>query len=222
LPGAAQLDEALLDEAVRDLNGIQLKKKLELVVAVGNYVLRVFFAGQFEAFRQRRKKHVTFRQLGRHVDLRMSATVLYNAVAVTEQLDQLPEELGKALGFSKHKALLPVTDLQCKLELAQLAVEEGLTVRRLRHVVSQVDEVLKRRRGGRPTLPDGVKEVRRLRTASAAVGDVRISARKLFAHEEVDDMRTLADELEARARDLRAATDRHVDREDGGGQLVVT
>lgn len=45
LPGAADLQPALLDEAVADLNRIYVRKGLETAREVGVYVLDRFFGG---------------------------------------------------------------------------------------------------------------------------------------------------------------------------------
>ena len=84
LAGEDHLDEALLDKAVAEINRIYVSKGLETARAIGNYVVNAFFGGDLESFRQREKKHVTFRALADREELH----VAYNTIWSSEAREQ--------------------------------------------------------------------------------------------------------------------------------------
>ena len=93
LAGEDQLDETLLDKAVAEINRIYVSKGLETARAIGNYVVGAFFGGDLESFRQREKKHVTFRALANREELHVAYNTIWYSVAVLGQLRQLPENI---------------------------------------------------------------------------------------------------------------------------------
>ena len=163
LPGETELDPLSLDEVVADLNRIYTTQGMETVRIVGEYVLERFFEGDSEAFRQRSKKHVTFRQLAERDDLQMSYSFVWKSVAVVDQLRLLPLDVALSLPMSHHVALLPLKDATEKVRLAQAAADEGLgrdallaRVKAARLASGGASKV------GRPPLPAFVKAFRRL------------------------------------------------------------
>ena len=166
LAGEDHIDEALLEKAVAEINRIYVLKGLETTRAISNYFVGAFFGCDMEAFRQREKKHVTFRALANREEFHVAYNTIWYSVAVLGQLRQLPENIAEALPLTHHKLLLPVHDVQTKVELAQRAVDEGLSSRDFAEAVKEVrasDQ--KGGRRGRAPLPAFVKGITRLRRA---------------------------------------------------------
>lgn len=168
LPGEQTVDTAALDDAVQELNRLYVAKGLETARSIGEYVIARFFGGEPEKFHERSGGHVTFRELAERADLLPSHSFLWKACAVVEQLRLLPPNVAEALPFSHHALLLPVKDTAAKLQLAQKAVDKGLSKRALE---AEVKKVRKRKEGetraGRPALPVFVKGLTRLKAAVA-------------------------------------------------------
>lgn len=171
LPGEASVDDALVATVVARLNATLQHNGLETAKALGRIVLDAFFGGNPANFRDREKKHLSFRQLAERDDLQMSHVALWNAVALVEQLEQLPTDVGNALSVSHHRVLLTLHDAETKVDLAQQAVDEQLSKR----VLAERVRVAKqngdgRSRGGRPPQPAFVKALRHLETALQTAG----------------------------------------------------
>ncbi|TVQ96392.1 MAG: hypothetical protein EA398_15995 [Deltaproteobacteria bacterium] len=165
LRGEAEVDEDLLRDAVSDINAIYAAKGLEMARALGNYVVETFFGGDLDRFHDRGRGHATFRALAGREDLQVAYTTIWYAVAVLDQLRQLPEDIAGALPLSHHKLLLPVRDAALKVELAERAVAERLSSRALAEVIRDARPRTSGPRVGRPPLPAFVKGLTRLRRA---------------------------------------------------------
>jgi len=181
LRGERQVEAALLDQAVHELNRLHARKGLEHKVAVGTYVKTTFFGGDYGAYRRKEKKHVTYRQLGKREDLDMSFGAIQQCVAVTEQIKDLPDDLAWALSFSQHRALFSVIPMEEKVALARAAVEECLTVVALQERVARHQDEVGAGGLGRPRLRIEVKKFNRLETAVAEIETDAI-AEELLVH----------------------------------------
>jgi hypothetical protein len=182
LPGEFAADPSLVDEVVETLNAMYRVKALEAAREVGEYLLDRFFDGDPVRFRERGRKHASFRKLADREDLQPSYSFLWHACAVVDQLRQLPEELRDALPLSHHRLLLPVHDPEAKVDLARRAVDEGMSKR-------VFEDEIRRSRGdgqgasrvGRPPLPAVVKGLNRVRSAVREVADVPVDDGMLTA-----------------------------------------
>lgn len=179
LPGQAEVNSKLLDEAVEDLNRLYRTKGLETARAVGEYVLETFFEGDVDNFRTAGTKHVSFRNLAKREDLQLSYLFIWNSVAVVDQLRLLPEKIAEALPLSHHKLLLPVKDEKKKVQLAEAAVNQKLSKRAFVKSVREVRDAQKSESNvGRPTTPGFAKAVTALKkvvkTASEDITDEKI------------------------------------------------
>lgn len=215
LLGERDVDEDLVEHVVHDLNRIYATKGPETAPAIGDYVLRTFFAKKSENLLARGRDHVSFRQLANHDGLRVSNSFVYNAVAVVDQLRPLPKELAAALPFTHRKLLLPIKDEKMKVNLARKAVEKELTTQSL---AIEVNKLKERARGngakvGRPNLPafakafGKLKEIHELAASETISTDVVASycpakAKALLRHLECS-----IDELQATANRVREAMD---------------
>jgi hypothetical protein len=156
LPGETTVRRDLIDSAVRELNRIYVSKGLEAARGIGEYVLRTFFDGKTQNFRNRGRKHVSFRKLAERDDLRMSYGFVWKCVAFVDQLKVLPNDLANALPVTHHTLLLPVHDEKTKVTLARKAVRESLTKRELAVEVRRIRKQKSNggtRRGRPPTPP---------------------------------------------------------------------
>lgn len=194
LPGGTVLDSIALDRAVAHINGIYTQKGLKTATKIGSYVLDMFFAGDFESFRHEGKKHVTFRALAERDDLCVSHSFIWYAVAVLEQSTQLPDDVSETLPFSHHKLLLPIKDLELKLELAREAVARRMSKRKLAERIRG----LRRNsaafsRAGRPPLPSFVKGLTQVRRGVELACSEELSD-DLFDRYGLDDAGRLLDE----------------------------
>ena len=208
LPGEAEADESLIDQAVDELNRRYAVKGLETMRAIGEYVIQYFFDGDPDNFREKGKKHVSFRELAKHPNLRVSYNFIWNAVSVVDQMRLLPENIAEALPPSHHKLLLPIKSEKKKVALAEKAVEKGLSKRDLEKEVAKVREKEKGdSRAGRPPLPAFVKGLTRLKKAvdlavSDEIGD------DVFDHFKIEDAKELMGQLDEQIVQLTALKQR--------------
>ena len=190
------MDEGLLEHAVSEINRIYVSKGLETARAIGNYVVESFFGGDLGAFREREKKHVTFRALADREDLHVAYNTIWYSVAVLEQLRLLPDNIAEALPLTHHKLLLPVGEVETKVELAKRAVEERLSSRDFAAVVKATRDAKGRKtRGGRRPLPAFAKGISRLRRIVDLATSEDVSSSS-FERYSTDDARRLAEDLD--------------------------
>jgi len=207
LPGEQEADDELIDTVVHGLNEIYEEKGLETACLVGRAILANFFDGDPENFRKKGKRHASFRKLAEREDLRFGYGFLWSSVAVVAQLEELPEDLVKALPLSHHKLLLPLKKKD-KLQLAEKAVEDGWSKRELDEEAAKVRrKYLRGDRRGRPPYPAFVKGFSRIRKAIEAAGSERITVRS-FDHYDADEARELLDGLEQDLKTLKAVREK--------------
>lgn len=207
LPGAAELDQSLVDQAVADLNRLHAAKGLETARAMGEYVVARFFGGEIDAFETQGRSHVSFGALAAREDLQVSKSALWYAVRLLPQLRQLPEDLVVALPLSHHRLLLHVEDPAAKARLAERTVADGLSKRDLAREI----ESLKRRypdapARGRPPTPGFVKALGRLKKVTEAVGATEVDEAALLTYG-LDRTRKVLDEVEHGLAQLTAMRD---------------
>jgi len=122
LHGEYRLESEDVEQAVADLNSIYSRKGLETALELGRHLLDRYFGGDPENFRGRSRSHVSFRALAGTDDLAVSYSWLSKAVAVVEQVEQLPQDVAMALPVAHHTLLLSLRDLDTKSRLAGQAV----------------------------------------------------------------------------------------------------
>ena len=120
-----------LDEVVAEVNRLTLRSGLKAVERLGRYLLETFFEGETGRFVDEHGDHATWRALERHPQLTPAASTLWYAVRTVEQLEELPAGIGRQLTANHHRPLIHL-DAGPRLELAEAAVREGWSVRRLR------------------------------------------------------------------------------------------
>ena len=125
------VDEALVAEAVTEVNRLYVERGLRAVRRLGTYLLETFFDGDPARFDAEQAHHLTWTALSRQPGLTAAPSTLWFAVRTVQQLDAFPAALGQALSASHHRRLVPVKDPEVKLSLAMAAVEQRWGVRRL-------------------------------------------------------------------------------------------
>lgn len=169
------------DSSVQKVNRLANSRGLDGAEELGRFVLDTYFQGSPERFRREGKGNPAFRLLVDSPKLAASYSLLYYSVAVTEQLDQLPAEVGRALSFSHHKLLLPVKDPRTKEAFARKALSDELSVRGLRDLVATHRQRQRTKvRRGRPPLPDFVKSLHRLPKIVSGVRATELDSEHLF------------------------------------------
>lgn len=205
LPGEHDLDAGLLARVIADVNRLYLERGADTARQLGELVLGAFFAGEPTRFRERSRRHQTFRALCNDPSLQPTYSFLWYAVAVAEQYRQLPADVAEALPLSHHRLLLPIHDQATKLRLARKARDGQLSKRRLEELVRkersrQPDQTP---RGGRPPLPAFVKGLNRLKGAVDLAVSEELSPSS-FDRFPPDDARKLLSRLYAQIEQLSA------------------
>lgn len=174
LPGERAVDTELLAATLAELNRQYGARGPDTARQLGELLLGAFFGGEPTRFRERSRKHASFRALCHHPELQPTYSFLWYAVAVAEQYRQLPADVAEALPLSHHRLLLPIHDQATKLRLARKARDGQLSKRRLEELVrkERKRQPSEAPRGGRPPLPAFVKGLSRLKAAvDLAVAD---------------------------------------------------
>lgn len=164
----ASRDRDSVEWAVAEINRIYATKTLETYLALGRFVLEVFYEGSFESFHSKERGGQTVRALAGREDLMVSPSLLWKAVAVMEQHARLPGDVRDSLSATHHTALLAVKDEGTKVELARTAVGEGLSTRDLANEVRRTMGE-DRSRPGRPAVPGVVRALGQLRKGAVAL-----------------------------------------------------
>jgi hypothetical protein len=213
------VDLGLVDQAIDEINRLWVLKTLDAVLAIGDCVLRLFFGGDSAHYRSRARKHASFRFLAGHDDLGPSASFLSRAVGTFEQARTLPPEVVAGLTAANHSQLLAIRDLEYKRTLAQRAVRERWSARRLAAVIrSEREDTMGPRPGRRPT-PDLVRGLRQIAHAI----DTTLSGPLSFEGIAPPIRAAMLTRLERDLVHLQAVRDRldAIPRSDGTGRLDI-
>lgn len=121
-------DLRLAREALAFIARLERRATLELVIEVGDYLIKVFYGGNLELALSRNP--LKARALGMLEDmapeLEIPASRLRYAVGMSVQYRELPAQLRDRLSARQHRALLPVKDARVRTRLARKAVDEKL------------------------------------------------------------------------------------------------
>lgn len=182
---AATLTDDDLDRAVRHLRTLHKAHAVGLAIAVGEFVVREFYDGDFAAARSRDPgKHARFQQLlirrGQELaDLSLPGRTLRRCVAASDVWRGLPEESRSRLGVTHLETLAAVPNADERKRLAHEAAAMHWTGEQVQLAVKDLkrQERGEKRKPGRKTKPQVLKaavaahaELRRLyELRSAAV-----------------------------------------------------
>lgn len=131
-PTAEIIPHVRLDAVVRELNEMQRTAALEYSLRVGRLIVTEIFQSDLSQWRLHRHHHVSFRQLAARtqVDLKLSVTSLYRAVALYDLCSRVPVELWRDLGAAHLRAVLGLGEGE-QLKLLSVAKAKGWTARQL-------------------------------------------------------------------------------------------
>jgi hypothetical protein len=209
-------ERARLDAVVDELNTAYVSGNLETARNLGEVIVRNFFDGDLQRFKDSHKQHVTYRALAEHEGLRPSYSSLWYAVAVHDHFLAIDEEIAKALTLSHHRRLAHVKDPNERRALAERAVRERMTADKLQEVIQGAKSAaqLDAPKRGRPAIPDIVKKLSQGRKAiagqlsSVASGQVALATLNVKQREQVladiKQLQRLATELLAHVESLSA------------------
>ena len=149
LPGEESIDVDLLAFAHGEVQRLCVTHALAAKRAIGGFLLSTFFAGEFTRFHARSGKHATFVALCRIPGVPYKPSYLWYCVAITEQLEYLPVDVGEALPVSHHRQLVHVRDEKTRQALARESI--GLSKRELAERIREVQpRVVKARARAEP------------------------------------------------------------------------
>ncbi len=159
----APVADAVIDEVVAELNGLQRETGFKLARSVGGILLKRFYGGKVDAWRERGIKDSSFRKLAERAEagaLQMSASSLYRCVALVEMEKRLGVSAWKHITVSHARAVFGLpNDTQQKL-IAH-AEEKAWTVEQMERAAARIRGKNAGGRG-RPPLPAFVKTVNKL------------------------------------------------------------
>jgi hypothetical protein len=129
-----------LDALVVQLNELQRTATLEHSLRVGRLIVSEVYGGELRHWRAD-GEHVSFRQLAARtqVDLKMSATSLFRAVALYDLCSRLPMELWRDFGAGHLRAVLGLSENQ-QVRLLSAAKVNDWTARELYQRARQAPE----------------------------------------------------------------------------------
>ena len=160
LPGALELDEALLDDLVGQLNRIYATRSIATARDIAERVVEVLGLGDLQDFLAVARVHATWHAMKKRADLLMPFARIWSSIAVLDQLRRLRKDLGDALPIEHHKRLLVVKDEAALVELAETAVARKLTAAQLSTEIHARGLAAPKGGRGRKRLPPVVKSVR--------------------------------------------------------------
>ncbi len=184
-----EVEDGLVDSAIEGLNALYLGKGLELGIAVGEYLVEVFFGGELRAWRHVGGGHASLKAMSRDPRLRMSATFLWQSLNLIEQIEVLPERVWQALTVTEHRELFRLRDRRVKAQLAHKAVEGGWRVAAIKEAVKEAVAAERARRlaageaveasAGRPALASWTKAGK---AAQKALEEVSVTREEVVEH----------------------------------------
>jgi hypothetical protein len=154
--------DGVVDDVVRELNELSCKATLELTLEMGRIIVNRFYDGDLTAWRHSRAKEVSFRRLAARtdVDLRVSATFLYRAVALYELTCRLSIGAHSRLTTTHLRAVVGLPEAH-QAGLLENAEVDHWSTERLEREATKVRATLDHRRG-RPASPTLLRAVRKL------------------------------------------------------------
>jgi len=123
--------ESELECVIAHLNSICKTATLRFALDVGGVVIRHFYAGKLDLWRNRdRKKDVSLRKLAKHPHLPMSPSALYRSIAIYELCERLGISDWKHISTAHIRLVLPCGPDQ-QARLLSTAEAERWSVREL-------------------------------------------------------------------------------------------
>lgn len=192
LPGQLAEDASLIDTVAAAIRQAYDRGGLATMLKVGEIVLVHLFDGNVANFRSGEKKHASYRAVARRDDIGISASNLWYAVALHDNVRVLGSLTDK-LSPSHHRLLVHIEDEAQRTDLAYRAFEEGLSVRELESLVKAATaRDPEQPRLGRPPLPAAVKHFGEVERAVTKLGTLPEQAVMYLTPEDAADLRKRA------------------------------
>ncbi len=172
VPEPANLEQARVATLVAEVNRLHRQGGIQTARAIGQFLIESCFGGDASRIHDKSRHPNSFRELTKRDELTVSASFLFYAVAVTEQMSRLPSDVADALSFTSQRVLLGVSDTDEKVELARRSLDHGWTSRELQDEVRAAkQENGLSSKAGRPKTPDFVRAFRLLDEAVALLAN---------------------------------------------------
>lgn len=180
------ITDETVDNLVAELTTIHRERSIDLALAIGETVVKRFYAGDVSKLHDRSKQDTSLRMLASHPDLPVSATSLYQSVALYEfaERTQLVSTC-EHLGVSHYRLLLGLPE-KAQKRLATQAEKHRWTVKKLEEKTRAERKKNPRSAGGRPVLPTFVKSIHALRKYADAKSDLFGDLEQLDGMDEKD------------------------------------
>lgn len=199
--------QELVEQAVDDTNAAVAQSRFQLATIVRDLVIGRFFGGDYSRFADRNPtKEQTFAAFVRHKRLVVGDKTVYYLVRVGEQARHLRSEVAQWLPFSHHKLMLPIKDATVREQLAERAFDGQWTVEDMTHAVQPYLEQPPERAPPRtqPVVIESLRATRNDLLKKVTPERLKREWPRMTPAQQAK-AEAWVDELEARARDLRAA-----------------
>lgn len=138
-----EVDQALVDKAVQKITEITSTHLSNMILEVGQYLIKEFFDGDLELARKKKGKkveslHQVIQQIVQSGEKDYSKSWMYNSINLVLESKALESfhSYGK-LSTSCKVLLLPIKDEKIKKELIEKTVKEKLSVSKLRDLIKK-------------------------------------------------------------------------------------
>lgn len=173
--GSEGVDDALVRDARTRIRAVHERGTRDASLSVGSILLEMFYGNQLTCYRGQGRTPVSLRALAKEPGPGLSASYLWTSLAVLNQMELFPVELGEALSLAHHRLLLSLHDPSVRLAVATKAVEEGWSKQVLRAHVAALLVLSPKSRPGRKPRPAHARAVNALEEfanhAKAALAD---------------------------------------------------
>ena len=210
LPILTAEQAALVDAVAVMVRNAYVAGGLTTLLAIGRIVLDAMFDGDIDRFKAigTGKRHASYFALSKRDDIGISASSLWYAVALHDNVRLLGQDDAQRIPTSHHRVLVHVRDVETRKDLARRTIAENLTVKKLAALVPprQVVEPGKRGRG-RPALPVAVKALGELERIVGGLPEVTPQSVHGVEGEDVAEMRARVEKVRTAANEWLAKAD---------------
>lgn len=143
LDGGMSWDKNLTQTVIYKVQRVNDSAKLLRYRDVGAVILEAFFGGSFEKYQQTQGVHASYQSL---LESGLKKHEIYYGIRIWKNFKDLGTALAKNLSYTHHRHLTQIRDKHEKKELAQQAVDEGWSHKKLLAAVKKL-------RGGKGKSP---------------------------------------------------------------------
>ncbi len=185
LPGQVVADAELVDSVAANVRRTYTAGGLMTLLAVGRVVLDSLYGGSYDNFAAVGRTHASFRALAARRDIGISASSLWYAVALHENVLLLGQDDAQRIPLSQHRMLVHVRDPAARVELARRTIAERCTVKQLEALIPPRQVVVPGKRlRGRPAMAPAVKAFHELQRVVGQLPAVTPASMRGESHED--------------------------------------